>query len=141
MTIDERTAAFADLQKEVDAICHTKSTDYAGKSDILANFKTIADRTGLTRYQVWAIYFEKHISAISNAIKHNPEDPSVESEPLETRVYDAINYLRLFHCLRLEDKTKRQKKKLKVGATEVTPDYIARLHKEPEPEPEPEPPT
>lgn len=115
MTIEERTTAFTELQKEIDAICRTKSTDYAGKTDILLNFKMVAERAGLTKFQVWAVYFEKHVSAITNAIKHNPEDPRVESEPLETRVYDAINYLRLFHCLRLEDKAKRQKKKLKTG--------------------------
>lgn len=103
MTFDERAAVFAELQKEMDRVCHTKSVDYAGKEDMLANFKSIAAKTGLTKYQVWAVYFEKHISAINHSVKHSPDSPQVESEPLLGRIVDAINYLRLFQCMLVED--------------------------------------
>jgi hypothetical protein len=122
MTPAERDVALAELNKELAKVHHAKSTDYAGKEDVLANFKRIAEKTGLTKYQVWSVYFNKHIEAICNSIKHNSDEPQVESEPLEERVVDAIVYLKLFHFMRVEDKAKRQKKKLKADlAPQVMP--------------------
>lgn len=118
MTSQERETTFNELQAELTKVCVAKSVDYAGKEDILLNFKTIAEALGMTKYQTWSVYAYKHWSAITNAIKHDPETPKVESEPLEGRIVDLINYLRLLHCLLVEDKAKRQKKKLKVELTE-----------------------
>jgi len=43
------------------------------------------------------------MKSIDNSIKHNPKNPQVESEPLLGRIVDAMNYLRLFQCLLVED--------------------------------------
>lgn len=81
-----------------------KGDSYAGKSgDALSNFKRNAENLGLTKYQVWAVYFGKHVDSISNAIKHSPELPKDDSEGLRGRIIDAKNYLDILYCLLIED--------------------------------------
>ena len=63
-----------------------------GSVDVLANFKRVADRAGITVGQAWAVYFLKHIDAITS-IMTKPELPVSEEPP--GRFADAINYLRL----------------------------------------------
>lgn len=82
-----------------------KGKDYASDSDALENFKRQADSTGLTKYQIWSVFAEKHRSAIVNAIRENPESPQCHSELLSDRVMDLVNYLLLLECMRIEDGT------------------------------------
>lgn len=63
-----------------------------GSVDVLANFKRVAERAGITTEQAWAVYFLKHIDAIM-AIMTKPDLPVAEEPP--GRFADAINYLRL----------------------------------------------
>jgi hypothetical protein len=63
-----------------------------GSTDILANFKAVAARTGLTPEQAWCVYFLKHIDAITS-IMAKPDLP-VSEAPLG-RFCDALNYLDL----------------------------------------------
>lgn len=63
-----------------------------GSEDVLANFKRVADRAGITVGQAWAVYFLKHIDAIT-AIMTRPDLPVSEAPP--GRFADAVNYLRL----------------------------------------------
>ena len=72
-----------------------KGAEYAGNVDRYANFKRQADALGMTSFEIWAVYFNKHVDAINSAIKRNPEMPTVLSEPLEGRIQDNINYLLL----------------------------------------------
>lgn len=72
-----------------------KGHDYAGDYNVLANFNRNAAITGLEPEQVWAIYFMKHIDAIMTYVK----DGKLESEGIEGRVIDAINYLILFGAM------------------------------------------
>lgn len=81
-----------------------KGRDYAGDEDALANFKRNAERLGLTKYQIWHVYFAKHLDAVSNSIKHNPKTPDAASEPLSCRLMDIINYALLMHAMLVEDK-------------------------------------
>lgn len=70
-----------------------------GNTDVLHNFKTVAERLGVTPMQAWAVYFLKHIDAIiSGTCK--PDLPVAEA--LEGRFADAINYLKLGWALRSE---------------------------------------
>lgn len=80
-----------------------KGDAYSGREDTLANFKRNGERLGLTKYQIWAVYFGKHIDAITNAIKDAPDFPVEKTETLDGRIVDAINYLLLLHGLQLED--------------------------------------
>jgi len=93
-----------EILAECKNVLKTKGADYAGDNDVHENFKRNATRLGLTKYQVWALYFNKHVDAINNSIKRNPVAPQVESEPLSGRVVDAINYLIRLHSMLEEDK-------------------------------------
>jgi len=63
-----------------------------GNSDVLHNFKSVAQRVGITPMQAWAVYFLKHVDAITANAK-NPDLP--QAEGMEGRFADAINYLKL----------------------------------------------
>ena len=80
-----------------------KNKSYADNDDTLANFKRIAKVTGVTKYQTWQVYFNKHVDSINNAIKDNPLLPVDASESLEGRITDGIVYLTILYCLLFED--------------------------------------
>jgi len=103
MKISTRQFVIEDFFDECMDILASKGADYSGEEDGLANFKRNAERLGLSKYQVWLVYFMKHIDSISNSIKGTPNDPQVESEPLSERCKDGVNYLALLHCMLLED--------------------------------------
>lgn len=63
-----------------------------GSEDVLANFKAVAERAGITTEQAWTVYFLKHIDAITS-IMTRPDLPVAEAAP--GRFADAVNYLRL----------------------------------------------
>lgn len=81
-------------------ILKAKGQDYALDGDALANFKSVAERTGQTPLQVWAVYFQKHAMSIEAFVRNG----KVESEPIESRVHDAINYLLFLVPLATEQK-------------------------------------
>jgi len=93
------TPTFEECRRLLD----TKGADYSGLNDRFLNFKINGTRLGLTKYQVWSVYFAKHIDALFNAIKDNPELPRTNSELIETRIQDAICYLTLMRGMLLED--------------------------------------
>ena len=103
MTLDERMKVFDMLRQEELEILSSKGLDYAGDEDALRNFKINAERLGLTKYQVWAVYAMKHIDALLVAIKKNPDDPTRQGETFYESILDVRNYLGLLACLRIED--------------------------------------
>jgi len=98
----------ADYDRVADELMHlargietSKRPGYTiGSEDVLANFKNVAARVGITTEQVWAVYFLKHIDAITS-IMTRPDLPVAEAAP--GRFGDAINYLRLGYAI-LNDK-------------------------------------
>lgn len=68
-----------------------KGHDYTDGIDRYFNFTSIAKHLDVSPFQVWSIYFLKHIYAITTFCARG----RVESEPLEDRITDAINYLLL----------------------------------------------
>jgi hypothetical protein len=75
-------------------ILGVKGKDYTiGTNDRLHNFKTVAEFTGQTPEQVLGTYFYKHVSAIFSFIKSGGQN---ESEPIEGRIADCVNYMLLF---------------------------------------------
>jgi len=78
-----------------DKLLTTKGNDYVGGNktgiDRLRNFYDGAAFLGQTPFQVLGVYFYKHITAIFTFLKKG----KVESEPIEGRMHDAINYLLL----------------------------------------------
>ena len=94
MTIEERQKIAKSLMEEA---LHMSKSRW---EDSLANFKSNADRLGVTQFQVWAVYFNKRIDAINNSIKASPERPTL---PLHGIIIEAIIYLSLLDCLIRED--------------------------------------
>lgn len=104
MTTQQRDVILMDLVDEELATYREKGLAYAGTGDTLANFKRNAERLDLTKYQVWGVYFNKHIDSINNAIAQNPGSPVDKTEGLRGRIVDARNYLGILLCLLTEDK-------------------------------------
>lgn len=89
------------LIEDAFEVSNKKGQDYTQKSDdALKNFKSVAERTGMTSKQVLGVYMMKHLDAISSFIEH---DGQLESEPIKERIIDAINYLCLLWGLIQED--------------------------------------
>lgn len=77
-----------------------KGADYTDGKDRLYNFKSVGGLCNTPALMVWLIYFLKHIYAIiSFCVKGK-----VESEPIQGRITDAINYLVLLEGL-VEEQT------------------------------------
>jgi hypothetical protein len=96
------------LLKEAHDIALAKGKDYAGNSDVNANFKQGAENVGTSKYVIWHVYADKHFSAVRSGIKANPNRPEVASEPLRGRIIDLINYLILLGAMLEEDQQIQQ---------------------------------
>jgi hypothetical protein len=94
----------ADAEKKRREILDSKGAAYAGHEDVFNNFKRNAERIGASKYQVLLIYLNKHMDAIINAIKDNPDNPVDKTEGMMGRIDDAKNYLDLLRGMLCEDK-------------------------------------
>jgi hypothetical protein len=100
MTADDYTRISAMLLDTAAKIEAAKRPAYTtGNPDVLHNFKSVAARAGITPMQAWAVYFLKHIAAIT-ALAKDPDLP--QAEGIEGRFADAINYLKLGYALHTE---------------------------------------
>lgn len=108
MTRDVYERVAAEILAEARSIEDAKRPGYTiGSEDVLANFKRVADRAGVSVGQAWAVYFLKHIDAICSVMT-KPELPCAEA-PVG-RFADAINYLRLGWAIHVEAKSSEQAK-------------------------------
>jgi hypothetical protein len=103
MKIDDFNTTLEELFAECRHLLTTKGVDYSGLDDRFLNFKANGERLGMTKYQIWAVYFAKHIDALFNAIKQHPDNPHTTSESIDTRIQDAICYLALMNGMLEED--------------------------------------
>ena len=88
------------LEAERVGIQKAKRPAYtAGREDVLHNFKSVAQRVGITPGQVLAVYLLKHVDAVVAALAH-PHLP--QAEPVVGRFADLMNYAGLGFAL-LED--------------------------------------
>lgn len=95
---------FDEILNKCCEILSVKGKDYTiGSHDRLANFRRTAEMFNCTKEQVLAIYLYKHVAAIFNYAKSNKQS---ESEPIEGRIADVINYMLLFYKMIKEDKDK-----------------------------------
>lgn len=88
---------YDDLTGRALSIFLKKSQDYATDQDVLGNFQEASRISGgtLTPKQVWWIYANKHWTAIS---KH-ALGSTLQSEPIQERICDLINYLAFLHAM------------------------------------------
>ena len=83
----------------IRAIICTKGHDYtADLGDRLGNFKDAARALGLSPMQVWAVYFNKHVTAVLNFAARG----RVESEAVHDRFLDIATYAILGAALAAE---------------------------------------
>ena len=86
---------FKQMCVEESRILVQKGREYASKDDSLANFKR-GKRVGISPFQRWWTFAEKHWNAIETFIE---EGTTFSEETIVGRINDARNYLFLLHCL------------------------------------------
>ena len=96
MTHDERMALIDAFWTKCRAVLDAKGRDYSQPKR--SNFVELAERLGVSAASVWAIYWQKHVCAIEAWCRTG----NVKSEPLESRIIDAVNYLVLLVPLLVE---------------------------------------
>src|SRR3954447_952617 len=101
MTRTQLNALMDTHWQEIQALNRRKGKDYAGDTDALSNFKRTAELTGLTPYQVWAVFVNKHWDAVNSFVRNGGQ---LESEPIEERLHDLIVYCFLMLGLIEEEK-------------------------------------
>ncbi len=89
---------FAEKFLEAIDLIKVKNADYSQgeqKGDRIAAFRRIARDINITMEQAWAVFCQKHWGAVMKYIKEG----SVESEPIEGRITDIINYMVLLSAI------------------------------------------
>lgn len=95
-----------DTFSKAKQIAESKGKDYTLESkDALANFKEGGKALEINPKVVAWVFMNKHYQAITNYVKTNGQS---ESEPIEERIKDMINYLILLLGLIHEDKYKKE---------------------------------
>ena len=83
-------------------VLEVKGKDYTiGNTDRMHNFKTAASNFGITPLQSIGLYMYKHMAAVMSYIKSGGQN---ESEPIEMRIVDNINYLLFLYKMVQEEK-------------------------------------
>lgn len=97
---------FRTLVERCNELLTQKGHDYTqgavGDEGRLKNFYSGADRIGISPMQVLATYMYKHWSAIETYVAKG----KVESEAIEERIADAVNYLFLLYKMIQYEKRK-----------------------------------
>ena len=86
-------------------IIRTKNADYTqgtAKRDRVAAFRRIAGDVNITMKQAWAVFAQKHWGAVMKFVK----DGQVESEPIDGRINDMINYMVLLGAIVDDERSK-----------------------------------
>jgi len=81
-------------------LLNKKGKEYSGHDDALSHFKEAAKDLGLTELQVLSVFMRKHMRAVMSFVKEG----KTESESIEERITDLINYLILMKALLHENK-------------------------------------
>lgn len=90
MDINEYSVLIKRLTEHRHGLSDSKRKDYTkGSDDVLANFKNVAESTGLRPEQVLLVYMQKQFDAVANYVKSNGQS---ESEPIKERISDLLNY-------------------------------------------------
>ena len=99
MNIEERNKFTKNFFEKCQQILETKGKDYKVNDDANGNFTSIAYTTNLSKFNVWYVFFAKHLSSLNNFIKYH----KLESENIESRIMDLINYLVILASMIKED--------------------------------------
>lgn len=91
---------FAACMEGCDKLLTVKGSDYTGGGEQedrarLKNFFDCGRDLGLSPFKILAVYWHKHVTAVYTFLKRG----QVESEPIEGRIMDVINYMLLLYKL------------------------------------------
>ena len=102
-----------EIYSKIKETLTSKGNEYQSGENVFSNFETNAQDLGLTKYQIWSVYFSKHTKSILNAIKKSPENPnSLElAEKFDSRVIDAVAYLFLLNAMIKSENTSEKNSK------------------------------
>ncbi|MCW0193380.1 MAG: hypothetical protein OJJ55_19020 [Rhodococcus sp.] len=96
MTHDDFNGFVSNFVNEAAAEVKRKNADYAGSSPSpFAAFDETAATLGLTREQVWAVFYMKHVRAVLRWVA----DGSLDSETIESRLLDLIAYPAILYAM------------------------------------------
>lgn len=104
MNAADRTTILKKYLEDVIDVLDKKGKAYSGTDNVNANIESTAESLKITKYQVWSVFFKKHIDCIFNSIADNPEAPVDNTESLDGRITDAINYLLILKTMLVDDK-------------------------------------
>lgn len=101
MTHAERAAFIKNFfETECVSLLNAKGKEYSrGEDDANSNFKRLGKELNLEPRKVLFVYLKKHLDAITYYIANG----KTESEAIETRIADAINYLYILASLIKEE--------------------------------------
>lgn len=83
------------LLAEAMAVANAKRADYTNGGDRFANFRTRAEELKCSIFLVWSVYAGKHLDALRTYTRTG----KLESEPVNGRVVDLLNYLDLLEAM------------------------------------------
>lgn len=102
MNYKDRLQVAKDTFVNIENLLMGKGKEYGSDTDANANF--FADvEVGITQFQSWGVFANKHWRSIRSAIKRNPTAPTSPTEPLEGRIDDLITYLVILKSMLKED--------------------------------------
>ncbi len=96
---DDTSKYIEDLLLAAHRLQIKKGSDYSdpdSSGDEVKSFKDYAEATAITPLQAFGVLYAKHQSAIWRFIKNKGR---LESEPIESRIIDSINYMILLAAL------------------------------------------
>ncbi len=94
----------ADAMKRAEKLFAMKNAEYGDKTDILANFRRLADQQGVPLSTAWFFLAGKHIDTISQYVKDVRENKSrSRSEPIRDRIDDLVVYSLLLLAIVAEE--------------------------------------
>lgn len=102
MRREELNDIMDEVLSEARKVLTEKNLSYARQSDALYNFKAAATLTEASPLKVWSFPFVKHFLSIMAYVRRGDE-----SEPIEGRAIDLINYLVFFVALVREERRRR----------------------------------
>lgn len=82
-----------ELIDECLEIMKAKGLAYSGTENSFANFQRIGDNLSVSQFQVWFVFFSKHLDSLSSWVRGEYSD----SEPIGGRIKDLICYLFLLY--------------------------------------------
>jgi hypothetical protein len=100
MNHSDREQIIESLLYEAEQLRVRKGNDYSGKEDVNSNFHRLAKKLNLKPETILWVYLTKHLDSIETYIREG----KLESEPIENRIIDSVNYLLILQSL-IKEKT------------------------------------